>query len=106
MAVTTSLLAITSLARGLSGRIYKCWGVDILEDLFLLNLGILSVATSHNMMTGGNQQLVADLSGGISLVLFPSNCGLSCFETNFKYKLVWCYLYEVQKKVSSRDRSR
>ena len=70
MAVITSLLAITSLAPGWSGRIYKSWGVDILEDSFLLNLGILSVATSHNMMTGGNQQLVANLYGGISLVLF------------------------------------
>ena len=70
MAVTTSLLTVTSLTRVFTGRIYKNWGVDILEGLFLLNLGILSVATSHNMMTSGNQQLVANLSGAISLILF------------------------------------
>ena len=70
MAVTTSLLVIIFLTRVFTGRIYKNWYVDILEGVFLLNLGILSVATSHNMMTGGNQQLVADLSGGISLILF------------------------------------
>ena len=70
MAVTTSLLAIVTLTRVFTGRIYKNWYVDILEGVFLLNLGILSVATSHNMMTGGNQQLVAHLSGGASLVLF------------------------------------
>ena len=70
MAVTTSLLAIVTLTRVFTGRVYKNWYVDILEGLFLLNLGILSVATSHNMMTGSNQQLVADLSGGTSLIFF------------------------------------
>ena len=70
MAVTTSLLAVTTVTRVFTGRIYKNWCVDILEALFLLNLGILSVATFHNMMTGGNQQLVADISGGTSLILF------------------------------------
>ena len=70
MAVTTSLLAIVTLTRVFTGRVYKNWYIDILEGVFLLNLGILSVATSHNMMTGGNQQLVADLSGGIFLILF------------------------------------
>ena len=70
MAVTTSLLVILLLTRVFTGQVYKNWYVDILESVFLLNLGILSVATSHNMMTGGNQQLVADLSGGTSLILF------------------------------------
>ena len=70
MALTTSLLVVTSFTRAFTGRIYKNWYVDILEGLFLLNLGILSVATSHNIMTGGNQQLVADISGGTSLILF------------------------------------
>ena len=70
MAVTTSLLVIIFLTRAFTGRIYKNWYVHILEGLFLLNLGILSVATSHNLMTGGNQQLVANISGGISLTLF------------------------------------
>ena len=70
MAVTTSLLAIVTLTRAFTGRVYKNWYVDILEGVFLFNLGILSVATSHNMMTGGNQQLVANLSGGASLILF------------------------------------
>ena len=70
MAVTTTLLAVTSLTRVFTGRIYKNSYVDILEGSLLLNLGILSVATSHNMMTGGNQQLLANLSGGICLILF------------------------------------
>jgi predicted outer membrane repeat protein len=70
MAVTTSLLVILFLTRVFTGRVYKNWYVDILEGMFLLNLGILSVATSHNMVSGGNQQLVANLSGGTSLILF------------------------------------
>ena len=70
MAVTTSLLVIIFLTRVFTGQIYKNWYVDMLEGLFLLNLGILSVATSHNMITGGNQQLVANLSGATSLILF------------------------------------
>ncbi|MCG8622678.1 MAG: hypothetical protein MJE68_11880, partial [Proteobacteria bacterium] len=70
IAVTTSLLAVATLTRVFTGRVYKKWYIDILEGVFILNLGILSVATSHNMMTGGNQQLVADLSGGTSLILF------------------------------------
>ena len=70
MAVTTSLLVVIFLTRVFTGRIYKNWYVDILEGLFLLNLGVLSVSTTHNMMTGGNQQLVADISGGTSLILF------------------------------------
>ena len=70
MAVTTSLLVIVFLTRVFTGRIYKNWYVDVLEGLFLLNLGILSVATSHNLMTGGNQQLVANISGSTSFILF------------------------------------
>ena len=70
MAVTTSLLTVTFLTRVFTGRIYKNWYVDMLEGLFLLNLGILSVATSHTLMTSGNQQLVANLSGATSLILF------------------------------------
>ena len=70
MAVTTSLLIVAFLTRVFTGRIYKNWYVDILESLFLLNLGILSVATSHNMMTNSNQQLVANISGATSLILF------------------------------------
>ena len=70
IAITTSLLIVTSLTRAFTGRIYKNWYVDILEVLFLLNLGILSVATSHNLMTSGNQQLVANISGATSLILF------------------------------------
>ena len=70
MAITTSLLVTIFLTRAFTGRIYKNWYMDVLEGLFLLNLGILSVATSHNLMTGGNQQLVADISGVVSLALF------------------------------------
>ena len=70
MAVTTSLLIVIFLTRVFTGQVYKNWYVDILERAFLLNLGILSIATSHNMMSGGSQQLVANLSGGTSLILF------------------------------------
>ena len=93
MAVTTSLLVIIFLTRVFTGRIYKNWYVDILEGLFLLNLGILSVATSHNMMTGGNQQLVADISCGTSLVLFLIIVGYHIFKQvtssgNILYRMI------------------
>ena len=38
------------------------------------------MSTSHNMLTGGNQQLVADISGGVSLVLFLSIIAYHVFK--------------------------
>ena len=66
------LVFVTSAFRNSSatGQVYKNWCVDVQEGASLLNLGILSVATSHNMMSGGNQELVANLSGGTFLILF------------------------------------
>ena len=74
---STNLLAIASITLGIviftrliNGRIYKSWWIDLLEALFLLNLGILSVGTFHTMSIGGDQQILANLSVGISFTLF------------------------------------
>ena len=69
LAVAMVILGAAFLARFFTGRIYKSWFIDILEAVFLLNLGVLSVATYHNMLTEGNQQMLANISVGISLVL-------------------------------------
>ena len=106
MAVTTSLLVVTFLTRALTGRIYKSWGVDILEGLFLLNLGVLSVATSHNMMAGGNQQLVANLSGAISLILFLLIVAYHVFKQILStdlYELIYMKLKRKFVRVTDHD---
>ena len=69
LAVAMVILGAAFLARLFTGRIYKSWFIDILEAVFLLNLGVLSVATYHNMLTEGNQQMLANISVGISFAL-------------------------------------
>ena len=98
MSVTTAVLVVTFVTRALTGRIYKSMYVDILEALFLLNLGILSVATSHVMLTGSNQQTVADISVGISFVLF-----LGIITYHMLNQLMRTHLYKVSyEKLQSK----
>ena len=74
---STNLLAIAIVTlmtivfiQLLKGRVYKSWWVDVLEALFLLNLGVLSTATFYTTSTSGNQLTLAHFSVGFSLILF------------------------------------
>ena len=73
---SVNLLVISSAAFGifiwfaLSGIAYKSWWLNALELSFILNLGILAVATQHVNQSGGSQAAVAYTSVGIALLTF------------------------------------
>ena len=80
LAVAAVTLIVAFLSRAFTGRIYKSWYIDVLEATFLLNLGILSVATFHTTLSGGNQQTLANISVGISLILSLGIVGYHAFK--------------------------
>ena len=70
------LLAIASVMFGLTvmawltGKVYKNWYLDALESFFILNIGILGVATYHVRSVGGNQNVLTYISMGTAFVTF------------------------------------
>ena len=69
LAIVTITLATVVFTQLLKGRVYTNWWVDLLEAVFMLNLGVLSAGTFYTMFTGGNQHTLAHISVGISLTL-------------------------------------
>ena len=73
---SVNLLAISSTAFGIigwltiSGVVYKSRYLNTVEVSFILNLGILAVATYHVNQSGGSQALVAYTSVGIAFLTF------------------------------------
>ena len=73
---SVNLLVICSTAFGivvgfaLLGSVYKSWFLNALELSFILNLGILTVATYHVTVSGGSQAAVAYTSVGIAFLTF------------------------------------
>ena len=73
---SANLLVITSTSLGLAmwyilvDRVYSNWYLNTLECSFILNLGILSVATLYIGGTGGNQAAATYLSVSIAFVTF------------------------------------
>ena len=73
---SVNLLVISSATFGifiwfaLSGMVYKSWWLNALELSFILNLGILAVATYHVNQSGGSQAAVAYTSVGIAFLTF------------------------------------
>ena len=71
-----NLLVISSTTSGifiwfaLSGMVYKKWYLNALELSFILNLGILAVATIYVKLSGGSQAAVAYTSVGIAFLTF------------------------------------
>ena len=50
--------------------VYKSWNLNALEVSFILNLGILAVATYYVKLSGGIQAAVAYTSVGIAFLTF------------------------------------
>ena len=73
---SVNLLVISSATIGifvwftLSGVVYKSWWLNALEVSFVLNLGILAVATYHVTLSGGSRAAVAYTSVGIAFLTF------------------------------------
>ena len=73
---SVNLLVISSTTSGifiwfaLSGKVYKSRYLNALELSFILNLGILAVATYHVNQSGGSQGAVTYTSVGIAFLTF------------------------------------
>lgn len=65
LSVFAVLLVVLSLSEQ---RIYEKLYVNVLEVSFILNIGVVSIATYHVRFLGGNQTIVAYLSIGIAYV--------------------------------------
>lgn len=71
-----NLLTISAASFGLLvwpwmfANVYKKWYLSALEASYLLNLGILAVATNYVKQAGGNQAAVAYTSTGIAFATF------------------------------------
>ena len=71
-----NLLVISSSAFGIigwltfSGVVYKSRYLNAIEVSFILNLGMLAIATYHVTLSGGSQSAVAYTSVGIAFLIF------------------------------------
>ena len=69
-----TLLQITAtsfaLLIAMIGNVYENWYLNVLEASYILNLGILAVATNYVQQTGGNQEAVTYTSTGIAFATF------------------------------------
>ncbi len=69
LAIATSVIGLAALMR-FTGMVYQQSYLDILDASFLLNLGVLAVATYHVRLAGGSQTAVAYVSTTVALVSF------------------------------------
>ena len=90
-----NLLVISSTNSGilgwftLSGVVYKSWYLNALEVSFILNLGILAVATYHVSQSGGSQTAVVYASVGIAFLTF---LGVVTYHVYMRIKLKVQYI--------------
>ena len=73
---SVNLFMISASALGLQlwawmgGRVYRKWYLDALEGSFIINLGLLAIATYHVRLAGGNQTAVTYVSVSVALITF------------------------------------
>ena len=90
-----NLLVISSTNSGilgwftLSGVVYKSWYLNALEVSFILNLGVLAVATYHVSHSGGSQAAVVYASVGIAFLTF---LGVVTYHLYMRIKLKVQYI--------------
>ena len=66
----TIALACMCILPPLYSGVYRSWPLNVLELSFILNLGVLSLATMYCLNNGGNQNAVASTSTTIAFVTF------------------------------------
>ena len=69
LAIATVMLGLTVMV-WLTGKVYKNWYLDALESFFVLNIGILAIATYHTKIVSGNQNILTYVSMGTAFVAF------------------------------------
>ena len=80
--VTTVLISFVLL----TGGIYKSWYLGALETSLLLNLVILTAATYHVKVSGGNQAAVVNFFLSIVFITFA---GIITFHIFLQIKTLW-----------------
>ena len=92
-----NILAISSVVTALlsiKGRVYKNRYIDALESLFLLNLGILSVATIYvreKDLGNASQAILSGLSVGVAFVTFLGILLFHVFRQLIKRMKIWSF---------------
>ena len=79
---------ILQLWAWVSGGIYKNWCLDALEGSFVLNLIVLSVATYHVQLSGGNQLVVWYTSVSIAFATFIGILAYHIFQ-QLRHTKLW-----------------
>ena len=102
--ITTSTLGIVILTRLLKGRVYKNWFTDTLEATFLLNLGVYSAATYHNRLTGGNQEVLANIAVGLVFACFMIIGIYHIFQQLQLFNTVWPKLISAITRNNNRGK--
>ena len=77
------VLAILYCFRFQTGFIYKNWTIEILEMSFFVNLLLLSAATSHVILSAGNQRALVYVSVGL---VFTQFIGIIVYHTCIQIK--------------------
>ena len=101
---STNLLSIVTVSSVLAvipwlkGRVYNSWCLNALEVSFFLNLSILSVATYHVRLTGGNQAAVTYTSISVTFILF---IGVLIYHsyTQLRESRIWRLCIKEQQRV-------
>ena len=91
-----------------SGSIYRKWYINILESSFILNLGLLSLASYHVKVEGGNQAAVAYISVAIAFLTFLGIMAYHIVQQVMDFR-VWrntvqpklCRLQDTQRRQAS-----
>ena len=65
-----TVVIVSLVVFGLSGRVYKSWCLNALELSFLLNLSIFTAATYHVNLAKGDQAVIAYISVGVAFLTF------------------------------------
>ena len=65
-----TVVIVSLVVFGLSGRVYKSWCLNALELSFLLNLSIFTAATYHVSLAKGDQAVISYISVGVAFLTF------------------------------------
>ena len=85
-----------------SGGVYKNWYLDALEGSFVLNLIVLSVATYHVQLSGGNQLAVGYTSVSIAFATFIGILAYHIFQ-QVRHTKLWKKMPKLNMKLRFKE---
>ena len=93
---------ILQLWAWVSGGVYKNWCLDALEGSFVLNLIVLSVATYHVQLSGGNQLAVGYTSVSIAFATFIGILAYHIFQ-QVRHTKLWKKMPKLNMKLRFKE---